>query len=156
LDWFGSHRISAGDGSDRQLVPGTDCDTVIESMTGLRRHLPWVVCGWLACQMAGLVASPVLLSQLAATEEHRECDCPVAPGQACPMHHGGTHGDTTCKMRNAFPGSNATLLSQAAVFGVLPDATAAVSTFHPGTMVRAATPDLIAHARVPEAPPPRS
>jgi hypothetical protein len=106
--------------------------------------------------MAGLVASPILLSQAAASDDNRECDCPVAPGQACPMHHGGAHGDTTCKMRNAFPVSSATLLSQAGIFGILPEATAAVSIFNPSTIARASTPRIIRHAQIPEAPPPRA
>jgi hypothetical protein len=106
--------------------------------------------------MAGLVASPILLWQVTAAGDDRECDCPVAPGEACPMHHSGTHGDTTCKMRNAFPVSNATFLSQAGVFGILPVTTAAVSIFNPGTIVAASTPHIRAHAHVPEPPPPRA
>src|SRR5438046_1009334 len=99
-------------------------------MRALRRHLPWAIAGWLACQMAGLTAAPLALSGAhASPADHDEkCDCPVAPGQACPMHH-TREGDRTCKIRHAFGGSDAALLALAGGVGVLPRPTASVSAF---------------------------
>ena len=44
------------------------------------------------------------------------------------MHHGATHdgkhdGGTTCKLRNAFPASDAALFAQSGGFGILPGST---------------------------------
>jgi hypothetical protein len=121
-----------------------------------RRHLSWVVCGWLACQLSGVVATPLVLWHAVASTDDRDCDCPIAPGQACPMHHNGKHDDATCRMRNAFPASDAALFSQSGVFGILPAPTATVTVFHPGSVVRTPTSVAVARAHVPEAPPPRA
>ena len=126
-----------------------------KSMVAVRSHLSWVIAGWLACQFAG-VAAPLALHAISTSSgSHDECDCPIAPGQACPMHHTG-EGDRTCKIRNASRGSEATLLAQAGGIGLLPPSTVTVSTFQPGDIVRAATPCAILRAHRPESPPPRA
>jgi hypothetical protein len=120
-----------------------------------RRHLVWVVCGWLVCQLAGVAAAPIMLLGATATHDEQECDCPVAPGQACPMHHSGKH-DTTCKMRNAFGGPEAALFALSGGFGVLPRSTVTVSAFIPGAVVLIGRPSAILRAHRPESPPPRA
>jgi len=128
-------------------------------MLDLRRHLAWIVCSWLACHLAGVVAAPAALWHLTASHDALDggvCDCPVAPGQACPMHQSGKHDDTTCKMRNAFPASDQALFSQWAAFGILPGSTASVSLFQPGAIVSVSAPAEIAEFYVPDAPPPRA
>ena len=76
------------------------------------------------------------------------------------MHHSGTHDgkhdDTTCRIRNAFPASDAALFAQSGGFGILPGPTSVVSTFHPGVVVRTSTPDAITKTYLPDAPPPRA
>jgi hypothetical protein len=124
-------------------------------MQAFRRYLGWVVCGWLACQIAGVAAAPVLLVTAAAAHDERECDCPLLPGQACPMHHNGKHDNTTCRMRNGFDG-DAALFSLTGGFGVLPELTAAVSSFDPGAIVLPSTPFSLVRPSLPEAPPPRA
>ena len=114
----------------------------------------WVVCGWLACQLVGVAAAPVTLWG-AIDHDDQECDCPLLPGQTCPMHHNGKH-DTTCKMRNAFGGAEASLFALTGGFGVLPTPTTTVSAFHPGAAVRTDAAFVIAQPFVPEAPPPRA
>ena len=123
-------------------------------MKVFRRHLMWVICGWLTCQLVGVAAAPVMLWGATAHDD-QECDCPLLPGQTCPMHHNGKH-DTTCKMRNAFGGAEAALFAMTGGFGVLPTPTVTVSAFHPGASVRTEAPFEIAHPFVPEAPPPRA
>ena len=141
-----------------------DCGRVTKAMLGFRRHLSWAICGWLASQIVGIVAAPALVWQLTASQVDQACDCPLGPGQACPMHQGGTHDgkhdskqDTpTCKLRNAFPASDAAMFSQSGAFGILPRPMVALTVFHPGVLVHARTPVAIAHAYLPEAPPPRA
>jgi hypothetical protein len=123
-------------------------------MRVLRRHLVWVVCGWLACQLVGVAAAPIMLWGATAHDD-QECSCAIAPGQTCPMHHNGKH-DTTCKMRNASGGAEAALFAQAGGLGVLPTPTASVSAFHPGAAVGTEAPFVISRPLVPEAPPPRA
>jgi hypothetical protein len=76
------------------------------------------------------------------------------------MHHNdthdGKHDETTCKLRNAFPASDAALFAQSGGFGILPGSTSAVSPFRPGLVVRMSTPDAIARTYVPDGPPPRA
>ena len=126
-------------------------------MHALRRHLSCVIACWLACQMAGVAAAPLALYTASAPSgDHAEkCECPVAPGQACPMHR-TREGDRTCKMRNASGGSEAALLAPAGGAGVLPTPTVTVSAFDPGAIVLVATPAAIVRIPVPESPPPRA
>jgi hypothetical protein len=129
-------------------------------MLSVRRRLAWVACGWLACQLAGVVAAPVVLWHLAASNDDRDCDCPVAPGQACPMHHGGNHegrqDTSTCHLRNAFPTSDAALLSLSGGSGILPRPTTTVSVFDAGAVVLSGTPSAVLRVYRPESPPPRA
>ena len=124
-------------------------------MQVFRRHLAWVVCAWLTCQLAGVAAAPIMLWGTTAAHDEQECDCPLLPGQACPMHHNGKH-DTTCKMRNAFGGSDAALFALSGGFGVLPPSTVTVSTFAPGAVVPLGGPSAVTRAHRPESPPPRA
>ena len=125
-------------------------------MRFLRHRLAWVACAWVMCQIAAIAAVPVVVWQVHRTLEHAdECECPVAPGQTCPMHH-KQDVDSTCKMRNALANSDAALWGLAGVFGVLPSSTVAVSAFDPGDFVRTAIPSAIVRGYRPEAPPPRS
>ena len=105
----------------------------------LRRRLALVVCGWLACQLGSIVGAPISLWTAMASDEGPACECPV-----------------TCKLRNAFPASDAALFAQSGGFGILPGSTSGVSAFHPGAVVRTSTPVAIAKTYVPDAPPPRA
>jgi hypothetical protein len=124
-------------------------------MRAVRSHLSWVIAGWLACQFAGMAAPLAMHALSAPSGSHDECDCPIAPGQACPMHHTG-EGDRTCKIRNASGGSEAALLAQAGGIGLLPPSTVTVSAFVQCASVRTETPSAILRAHRPESPPPRA
>jgi hypothetical protein len=124
-------------------------------MVAVRGHLSWLISGWLVCQIAGVVAAPLALLVSAPSAHDEQCTCPIAPGQACPMHH-APEGDQTCKMRNASGGSEAALLALAGGVGLLPPATVTESAFHPGDIVRSGTPSAILRAHRPESPPPRA
>ena len=125
-------------------------------MGTVRSHLSWVIAGWLVCQFAGVAAPLALYASTTPSGSHDEtCGCPIAPGQACPMHHTG-EGVRTCKIRNASGGSEATLLAQAGGIGLLPTATVTVSAFDQCASVRTATPPAITRVHVPESPPPRA
>jgi hypothetical protein len=128
-------------------------------MSPYRRHLVWVVCGWLACQLAGVAAAPVLLWTGVAAHDDEACDCPLLPGQACPMHRGAKHDsrpDTTCKLRSAFDGPDAALFSLSGGSGILPAPTRPVGALVPGAIVPPLTTSAISRASLPEAPPPRA
>ena len=145
-----------------RVIPRAGCDTVTESMHAFRRRLAWVVCGWLACQMAGVFAGPVLMWRVTAAHDDRECECPVTPGQACPMHHNGNgkdhdgkRDDTTCKLRNALPPADAALFAHGG-FGILPGPIAVARVLDPGAIVATAAPSAVLRVYRPESPPPRS
>jgi hypothetical protein len=123
----------------------------------VRRRLSWVVCIWLACQVAGVVAAPLAFCCRAVpVADDDEICCPgLLPGQICPMHH-KREGDRTCKMRDACSRADAGLVALAGVVGLLPDATIAVSAFAVGGPVRAIVPSAISRAYRPESPPPRA
>jgi hypothetical protein len=123
----------------------------------VRRRISWVVCIWLACQVAGVVAAPLAFCchALPTADDDGVC-CPgLLPGQICPMHH-KREGDPTCKMRDACGRADAGLVALAGVVGLLPDATDAVSAFRVGDQVRTTEPSSIARASRPESPPPRA
>jgi len=131
-------------------------------MCAVRRRLSWVICIWLACQIAGVVAAPLAFCcQSVPSADDEDC-CPgLLPGQVCPMHHtrAGDHtrgGDRTCKMRNACGRADAALVSLAGVVGLMPRATLVVNAFDPGDTVRDLTPSALARAFRPESPPPRA
>jgi hypothetical protein len=124
-------------------------------MVFVRSRLSWVIAGWLACQFAAAAAPLALQAINVPSGIHDECDCPIAPGQACPMHH-TDEGDRTCKIRNASGGSQAALLAQAGGIGLLPPSTVTVSAFEPCASVRTETPAAIPRAHRPEFPPPRT
>jgi hypothetical protein len=123
----------------------------------VRRHMSWVVCIWLACQVAGVVAAPLAFCcQAAPMADDDEVCCPgLLPGQICPMHH-KREGERTCKMRDACGRADAGLVALAGVVGLLPETTVAVSAFAVGDPVSAIAPSAIARAYRPESPPPRA
>lgn len=89
-------------------------------MVGVRSHLSWVIAGWLVCQFASVAAPLALYAAITPSSGHdKECDCPIAPGQVCPMHH-TNEGARTGEIRNASGGSEATFLAQAGEIGLLP------------------------------------
>jgi hypothetical protein len=125
-------------------------------MSLVRRRLSWVVCVWLACQVAGVVAAPLAFCCRAvpAGDDDEIC-CPgLLPGQICPMHH-KREGERTCKMRDACGRADAGLVALAGIVGLLPDATVAVSAFEVGGSLDAIVPSALSRAHRPESPPPR-
>ena len=121
----------------------------------VRRHLAWVICGWLACQFTGLAAAPVVLWRVTAAHAGEECDCPLDPGATCPMHH-KARDENACKLRSAFGSSEQALFALAGGSGVLPESTVTVSAFVPGAVVPVTRPSAILRAHRPESPPPRA
>ena len=125
-------------------------------MFAVRRRVSWVVCLWLACQVAGIVAAPLAFCCQSAVAADAEQCCPgLLPGQICPMHH-KSQSDRTCKMRDACGRADAGLVSLAGVVGLLPRATPVVIAFDLGDTVASPAPSAISRAYRPESPPPRS
>jgi hypothetical protein len=122
-----------------------------------RRRLSWMIGVWLSCQIAGLAAAPFALccDGANAADQPATCCRGLAPGQTCPMHHGGGK-DTTCKMRSACGHSDAALLTLAGGLGILPSATISVTAFDPGSILRPAVPSTELRAERPDSPPPRA
>src|SRR5437867_3560610 len=126
-------------------------------MSFARRHLAWMVCGWLVCQVAGVAAAPLAFSckDVPAADPDEKC-CPgMLPGQICPMHH-TREGVKTCKMRNACTRSDAALIALASAVGTIPETPRVVNTFDSSTFVAPISPSAILRAHVPESPPPRA
>jgi hypothetical protein len=126
-------------------------------MSFARRHLSWLICGWLLCQVASVAAAPLAFccKGVPTIGDEEKC-CPgLLPGQICPMHH-TKEGERTCKMRNACARSDAALIALASGIGIVPDLTLTVSVFDSGTFVAAFAPSTILRAHVPESPPPRA
>ena len=121
-----------------------------------RRQLSWVICIWLASQIAGIAAAPVAFCcQDVQTADADKC-CPgLLPGQICPMHH-TQEGRRTCKMRNACGGADAAMIALAGAIGVLPRPTPLVSAFVPGMFLVDASSSALLRASIPESPPPRA
>ena len=126
-------------------------------MSFARRHLSWVICGWLLCQVASVAAAPLAFccKGLPTIGDEEKC-CPgLLPGQICPMHH-TREGVKTCKMRNACTRSDAALIALAGGVGTLPPQTPTVNVFDSSSFVSPLTPSAILRAHVPESPPPRA
>jgi len=122
-----------------------------------RRHLSWVVCFWLASQIAGVAAAPLAFcwARVVTADDEEKC-CPgLLPGQVCPMHH-TREGERTCKMRDACGRADAALVALAGGFGALPAVTAVVNTFDLGDLLRPTPRSAIVRAYRPESPPPRA
>jgi len=116
-----------------------------------------MVCGWLVCQTASVIAAPLAFccKDVPAADPDEKC-CPgMLPGQICPMHH-TREGVKTCKMRNACTRSDAALIGLAGGLATIPDPTAAVNTFDFSTTVLQIAPSAILRAHAPESPPPRA
>jgi hypothetical protein len=125
-------------------------------MTVVRRRLSWVVCLWLACQVAGVVAAPLAFCCREVPTDDDEACCPgLLPGQICPMHH-KREGERTCKMRDACGRADAGLVSLAGVVGLLPHTTDRETAFVVGEPVNPFVPSTLIRAYRPESPPPRS
>src|SRR4051812_25341281 len=122
----------------------------------VRHRLPWVVCVWLTCQIAGVVAAPVAFCcSHVQTADDDKC-CPgLLPGQICPMHH-TREGERTCKMRNACARADAALIALGTVTGLVSQSTSVVNVFEPGTFVADEASSALRRAHIPESPPPRA
>ena len=129
-------------------------------MRRLRMRLPLTAALWLFCQMAGLVAAPVVFaSTVALVPSDEGCECPdVTPGGACPMHQAldsAKDGAGTCHMRGACVPADVALLSLAGGMGVLSRPTA-VNVTRPVVSLDPLALHPIARTDVPDAPPPRA
>lgn len=127
-------------------------------MLGIRRRLSWILAGWLAFQLAGIVA-PVVLSAAGHSAGDSLCECPgTEPGAACPMHHGQAprHDDANrCRLENTCAPTDAALLSLAGGIGVLPQSMSAEIQAVEAS-VGATGSILITRTELPDSPPPRS
>ena len=125
-------------------------------MRVVRRHLSWLVGGWLACQVAALAAAPVTLCvSTPAPARHNAVCCPgLKPGQVCPMHH-TREGVQTCAMVSPCGASDTALLPLVAGAGLLPSAQAVASIAFSAQLILPVTALAIARAERPDSPPPR-
>jgi len=126
-------------------------------MALVRRRLSWLICGWLAFQLASYVAAPfALCCEDPAASVLPECCEAAAPGQTCPMHHNVDTGDRTCKMRNACARADSALLTLSGGLGVMPTPTNDVIAFTAGERLTALRSPAVVRTDRPESPPPRS
>jgi len=121
----------------------------LATMRTVRRHLSWIVCAWLVCQVSAVTAAPLLLAG------DDLCTCPTSvPGAACPMHH--AHQDAgECVLKNAAAVSTVTLASMIGGVGVVPPVQAASTAVVPTDLIPGLPPAVISRSERPESPPPR-
>jgi len=127
-------------------------------MRRVRSALRLAVDGWLAIQLAGLVAAPTVLCAHAesAISDHPAACCPgVAPGQMCPMHR-AREGSSKCAMTAACHPSDAALVSLFATIGVTPPAPLTLDLAKSFEAVLFGLQAPIARAELPDSPPPRA
>jgi len=126
-------------------------------MVRIRRRLSWLICGWLAVQLAGAVAAPLAFrcQDAQAAGDLPACCKALAPGQTCPMHHHQHEHDRTCKMRSVCGRADAALVTLTGGLGILPPPTIRVTAFVPGESI--AWSDAVAPLcdPRPDSPPPR-
>jgi hypothetical protein len=130
----------------------------------LRHRLIVLASTVLVCQLAAMVAAPVLLHQGAPAGAGAEllCDCKVEPGANCPMHGGKTHG-ASGKRSGAIHLSPVCGDLAAAVLTLLASGSGILVTpsrvSRPATTavdVVASTDSIFNPSRPPTSPPPRS
>src|SRR5262249_57898234 len=120
----------------------------------VRQRLSWVVCLWLACQVAGVVAAPLAFCCQSVPMSDDDVCCPgLQPGQMCPMHH-KREGDRTCKMRDACGRADAGLVALAGGVGPVPDPAAAARPFAAAGPLPPALPPSRPPSSPSRAPPP--
>jgi len=127
-------------------------------MLFVRRHLSWLICAWLTCQIAGVAAAPFMFccKDVPIAADEKNLLPGLLPGQLCPMHHRTAAGRNECKMRSACAPADAMLVALAGGAGMLPRATAVVNAFEPGAVVASSAPTAIApHVPPRVAPSPR-
>jgi len=126
-------------------------------MTTVRRALRMGIGVWMAAQLVGAAAAPLVLcsaSQPAASDSHAAC-CPgVGPGQVCPMHK-TREGAARCTMSSACHASDAALLSLFTSIGVTPQSDFTLDAGASTGGVVARVEGSIARASFPEPHPPR-
>jgi hypothetical protein len=126
-------------------------------MSLVRRRLSWLICCWLAVQIAGYVAAPfALCCEDVLASALPDCCKLVAPGQTCPMHHKEDSDENTCKMRNGCAPSDSALVSLSGGIGVMPTLTSDVIAFTAGDSLSGLTESGLVRAARPDAPPPRA
>ena len=121
-----------------------------------RRHLSWVICFWLASQIAGVAAAPLAFccARVVTADDEEKC-CPgLLPGQVCPMHH-TTEGKPECVMLSTCGHTDAALVSLAGGIGLLPHFSTTLFALQSLDTVSAMTPSAIARSERPDSPPPR-
>ncbi|HEY3043313.1 MAG TPA: hypothetical protein VGJ39_04780 [Vicinamibacterales bacterium] len=119
-------------------------------MRTVRRHLSWVVCAWLVCQVSAVTAAPLLFANDAL------CTCPAeALGAACPMHH-AHQNPGECVVRSAAPASTVTLASLIGSLGVIAPVQTTSTIVVPGELILPASAAVILRSDRPDSPPPRS
>jgi hypothetical protein len=125
-------------------------------MALVRRRLSWLICCWLACQLAGYVVAPfALCCEDPSAAVLPDCCEMAEPGQTCPMHHNVDPDDGTCKMRNVCARGDSALLTLTGGHGVLPPPTIGVIIFTAGDPLASLTASALVRGARPEAPPPR-
>jgi hypothetical protein len=125
-------------------------------MGRLRRHITWIVCGWLCCQLSVLTAAPLSLS---ANAEHAadsmSCTCVHTGNAQCPMHH-PAKPKPACECRNTSDPDAATIISLLGPLAVL-----AAASQHTTSLSITKSPDhsiarFVNVAAPPDGPPPRA
>jgi hypothetical protein len=93
-------------------------------MVRLRRILGPITATWLACQVAGLTAAPMVF-WIAAPADVVGCTCAHGDHAMCPMHHRPASG-TRCAMQATHGGGTAILSTLLSGVGIITPVTVAV------------------------------
>jgi hypothetical protein len=125
-------------------------------MGRLRRHIAWIACGWLCCQLALLTSAPVsLFASSTHSTDPIGCTCVHTGNAQCPMHHPATP-KPGCECRNTTDPDAATsvsLLGPLAVLATaLPEAAPLSITRSPDRHITG----FVSIAAPPDGPPPRA
>jgi hypothetical protein len=125
-------------------------------MGRLRRHIAWIVCGWLCCQLSVLTAPPLsLFASAPHAADSTSCTCVHGENARCPMHH-PAKPKSDCQCRSTTDPDAAAIVSLLGPIAVLADAPA-----HGATTPITQLPDYLitgftSFIASPDGPPPRA
>jgi len=125
-------------------------------MGRIRKHVAWIVGGWLCCQLSLLTAAP--LSLLASTPHAADaisCTCVHGADGQCPMHHpANPKPDHQC--RSAANPDAAAILSLLGPIAVLADARTFTAQLPVTASPAHQVTRIFSFTSAPDGPPPRA
>ena len=125
-------------------------------MGRLRRHIAWVVSGWLCCQLTLLTAAPLsMFTNAPQAADPITCVCVHGENARCPMHH-PAKPTPDCQCRNATNPDSAAIVTLLGPIAVLADAPAHETTLAITQLPNHPITSFVSLATPPDGPPPRA